>query len=156
MTFFLINLAIAAGWAAFQASWSLLTLLSGFALGFLALSAVNRVTGDGTYFLRGWRVLKLAGFFIYELLLSSFRVTWDIVTPAHRSKPGIVAMPLSAKTDAEILVIASLISLTPGTLSLDVSEDRKTLYVHGMFVDDPDQLCEDLRVFERMVMEAME
>lgn len=156
MIYFLINLAIAAGWAAFQADGSFLTLLAGLGLGFLVASFLSRIFGDGGYFLRTWRVLKLSAFFVYELFLSSFRVAWDVITPAHQNQPGIVAMPLTAKTDAEIMMLANLISLTPGTLSLDVSEDRKTLYVHGMFVEDPDQLREDLRVFERMVIKAME
>ena len=66
-------------------------------------------------------------------------------------------MPLDAKGDTEILLVASLISLTPGTLSLDVSPDRKTLYVHGMFVEDPEALKQELKQgMERSVIEAME
>lgn len=48
-------------------------------------------------------------------------------------KPGVIALPLSARTEMEITLVANLISLTPGTLSLDVSDDRKVLYIHAMF-----------------------
>ena len=54
--------------------------------------------------------------------------------------PAIIIMPLDVKTDAGILLVANLISLTPGTLSLDVSEDRKNLKIHAMFADDPEEL----------------
>ena len=65
-------------------------------------------------------------------------------------------MPLSARRDGEILLVAGLISLTPGTLSLDVSPDRKTLYLHAMFVDDPDALRQELKQgMERRVLEAL-
>ena len=80
-----------------------------------------------------------------------------MVTPTHLSQPGIIAMPLDVEGDGEILLVASLISLTPGTLSLDVSSDRKTLYVHAMFVEDPDALRQELKQgMERSVIEAVE
>ena len=66
-------------------------------------------------------------------------------------------MPLDAKSDGEIFLVADLISLTPGSLSLDVSPDGKTLYVHAMFVDDPEALRRDLKQgMERRVIEALE
>jgi len=66
-------------------------------------------------------------------------------------------MPLDVKSDAGIFLVTNLISLTPGTLSLDVSEDRKTLYVHAMFADDPEEVCRKLKSgMERWVREAVE
>jgi multicomponent Na+:H+ antiporter subunit E len=64
-----------------------------------------------------------------------------------------VAVPLDAKTDLEIAVLANLITLTPGSLSVDVSDDRRTLYVHAMFVSDPDQVRTEIkRRFERWIL----
>jgi multicomponent Na+:H+ antiporter subunit E len=88
---------------------------------------------------------KLAGYFLVELLLSNLRVFWDVVTPGHISRPGIVGVPLSAESDMEILLVANLISLTPGTLSIDLSEDRRTLYVHVMFLDDPERFRQSIK-----------
>jgi len=68
-----------------------------------------------------------------------------------------VEVPLDVRSDAEILLVTNLISLTPGTLSVDVSEDRRTLLVHAMFADDEEQLVADLKGgMERMVREAFE
>ena len=79
-----------------------------------------------------------------------------MITPPFYSRPGIVAVPLDARTDFEIMTLANLISLTPGTLSLDVSEDRRTLYVHAMFIDDPDALRREIKQgMERRVLEAL-
>lgn len=85
---------------------------------------------------RLWAVLALCGLFIYELCLSSLRVAWDVVTPRHRARPGVLAVPLEARTDGEITILANMVSLTPGSLTLDVAADRKTLYVHVMFIHD--------------------
>jgi len=83
-------------------------------------------------------------------------VAYDVITPTFYMKPGIVAIPLSAETDLEITLLANLISLTPGTLSLDISDDRKVLYVHGMFINDKDEFIEGVKSgFERRLLEIM-
>ena len=157
MNLLALNIFLAIGWASLIGSFSLGSLATGFVVGYVALWVARPLFGDNTYFLRVYRVVRLAALFLYELLVSSLRVAWDVVTPAHLSKPGIIAMPLDAKGDTEILLVASQISLTPGTLSLDVSPDRKTLYVHGMFVEDPEALKQELKQgMERSVIEAME
>lgn len=157
MNLLALNIFLAIGWASLIGSFSLGSLATGFVVGYVALWVARPLFGENTYFWRVYRVVRLAALFLYELVVSSLRVAWDVVTPPHLSKPGIIAMPLDAKGDIEILLVASLISLTPGTLSLDVSPDRKTLYVHGMFVEDPEVLKQELKQgMERSVIEAME
>lgn len=107
------------------------------------------------FFVRAARLVGLAGFFLYELVLSSVRVAWDVVTPRQRSSPGIIAVPLNARSAVEITTLANLISLTPGSLSLEVTDDRR-LYVHVMFIDDADAERRAVKEgFERRVMEAL-
>nr|WP_253451995.1 Na+/H+ antiporter subunit E [Halomonas sp. Y3] len=62
-------------------------------------------------------------------------------------------MPLEARTELEITMVANLISLTPGTLSLDVSDDRKVLYIHAMFLDDEEELRRNLKEMEYRALE---
>ncbi|WP_316015410.1 Na+/H+ antiporter subunit E [Roseobacter sp. HKCCA0434] len=78
-------------------------------------------------------LIGLIGYFLYDLWRSSIEVAWDVLTPTDRSRPKMILLPLDAKTDAEIMATANLISLTPGTLTIDVSEDRKFLLIHAMF-----------------------
>ncbi len=156
MTLLVLNTALAIGWAALMGNFSLGSLFLGYIIGYAAVWVARPLFGETTYFERVWRVLRLAALFVYELIVSSLRVVWDVITPTHLSRPGIIAMPLDAKTDAEILTVASLISLTPGTLSLDVSADRRILYVHAMFIEDPDEVRRELKEgMERKVLEAM-
>lgn len=157
MNIFALNAFLAVVWAALFGSFTLGNLLLGYGVGYIALWVARPLFGDSVYFGRVWRVISLIVWFIYELIESSLRVVWDVVTPSHLSRPGIIAMPLDAKTDGEILLVTNLISLTPGTLSLDVSPDGKTLYVHAMFVDDPETLRQDLKTgTERRILEALE
>jgi len=83
-------------------------------------------------------------------------VLWDVITPQHISRPGIIGLPLDARTDAEIMLVANLISLTPGTLSLDLSDDKRVLYVHVMFLDDIDATRQQIkRGLEKRVLGVM-
>jgi multicomponent Na+:H+ antiporter subunit E len=156
MNLFFINTFIALGYIGVQGQFSLSGFLIGFALGYLALWLTGPLYGQSRYFQRVPKTIRLAGFFLFELLLSTLRVFWDVVTPGHISRPGIVGVPLNAESDMEILLVANLISLTPGTLSIDLSEDRQTLYVHVMFLDDPDRFRQGIKDgVERRVLEVM-
>jgi multicomponent Na+:H+ antiporter subunit E len=100
------------------------------------------------------RAVALAGLFLWELMLANLRVAFDVLTPRHRMRPGIIAVPLAARSDVEITLFANLITLTPGTLSLDVSDDRRILYVHAMYIEDADGVRTRLkRAFEQRVVE---
>lgn len=157
MSIFVLNAFLALSWAALVGSFTLPNLLLGYAMGYLALWVARPLFAKSTYFERVWRILRLALLFVYELVVSSLRVVWDVITPTHLARPGIIALPLDARGEGEILLVANLISLTPGTLSLDLSPDGETLYVHAMFVDDPDALRRELKEgMERHVLEALE
>jgi len=150
-----LNLLLAAGWVAASGDVSGANLALGFAVGFAALYLTRPLFGPTRYFARARGAVVLTGYFVYDLFVSSFRVAWDVVTPPINARPGLIEMPLDARTDTEILLTANLISLTPGTLSLDVSEDRGSLLVHAMFAEDEEAVKRDLKQgIERRVLEA--
>ena len=71
-------------------------------------------------------------------------------------RPGVIGIPIRAKTDLEITILANLITMTPGTLSLDISPDRRTLYIHAMYIHDPGALRKDIQEnLERRVLELL-
>ncbi len=156
MNLFQLNLLLAAGWCALFGTFDLGHLLQGFLLAFAVLSIASPLYGRTAYFRRVLLMTRLGAYFLYELVVSSVQVAWDVLTPTPRSRPAIVAVPLDLVDPAQITVLAILISLTPGSLSLDVSPDRKTLYVHQMFVNDPDEARSRIKTgFERLVREGM-
>jgi len=156
VTLFTWNLVLAAVWAAVLGSLSLVNLAVGYALGFVILALVERLLGASRYVAKTFRLLEFVAFFGAQLVLSSMRVAADIVTPRLRARPGIVAVPLDVRTDAEIALLANLVSLTPGSLSLDVSEDRRTLFVHLMFLEDVETCRREIKQgFERRVLELL-
>jgi len=80
------------------------------------------------------------GFFLKELILSGLSVAWLVLQPKLRLRPAIIAYPLTVTTDLQITLLANLITLTPGTLSVDVSDDRRTLLIHALDVPDREAL----------------
>ena len=156
MNLFLLNIFLALGFSAVLGQLNLSGFISGFVVGYAALWLTKPLYGETRYFERLPGVLRLIGFFGKELLVSNLRVLWDVLTPRHISRPGIIGLPLDARTDVEIMLVANLISLTPGTLSLDLSEDRRVLYIHVMFLDDIEKTRQQIKQgLERRVLEVM-
>ena len=156
MTPFAINLVLAVAWQALIGDFSLTGLLVGFVVGYLVLWLLQPLLGRSRYSTRLLDQLMLIGFFLYELVVSSFRVAWYVLSPTRRSRPGIIAVPLETCSDTELTLLANLVSLTPGSLTLDISEDRHTLLVHAMFVDDPELERRTIKSgMERRVIGAM-
>jgi multicomponent Na+:H+ antiporter subunit E len=111
---------------------------------------------DKSHFRKVPKIISLIAFFVKELVVASLKVAYDVVTPNFMMKPSVLALPLDAESDLEITILASLISLTPGTLSIDVTDDRKILYVHAMYTTngDLDQLKKEIKLgFERRILE---
>jgi multicomponent Na+:H+ antiporter subunit E len=155
VSLFLINLLLAIAWAAVSASFTLANLIFGFVLAAVALYLIREQVGYVGYITRSWRVISLAALFVYELILSAWKVVTLVLSPKMDLKPGIFAYPMKVDRDAEITLLANLITLTPGTLSVDVSEDRRTLYVHAIDCSDADQTRRDIAEgFERKILEA--
>lgn len=153
---FFWNVMLALAWVALSGSFSGPNLLAGFVFGYLALMVLqNRVPSLHGYSRRIPRLAAFTVYFLKELVKANYRVAYDVATPVWYMKPGVIAMPLEANTDVEIMFLSSAISLTPGTLSLDVSDDRKVLFIHAMFLQDEDQLREDLKELERRILRIM-
>jgi len=117
--------------------------------------SVISINRDRNLFRYIWRLIRFTGFFFKELLFAGMSVFRLILVPSE-VRPGVVAVPLDIKSDAEITLLANLITLTPGTLTLDVSTDKKVIYVHAIQMDDADSFRQEIKNgFEKRVSELM-
>lgn len=142
-------------WLAVSGSFTVPNLLLGIAAGALSLLLIRgHIQPDGRR-LRPLKILSLLALFIKELALSAWKVAVLVARPKMTLKPGIFAFPLTVDRDFEITLLANLITLTPGTLSVDVSADRTVLYVHAIDCSDPAGARRDIaNGFERKILEA--
>jgi multicomponent Na+:H+ antiporter subunit E len=91
-------------------------------------------------------IVSLLLLFLRELAMSAIRVAVLVLRPDMMKaiRPALIAYPLSSQSDASITMLANLITLTPGTLSVDVSEDRSTLFIHAIDMGDREALIKDI------------
>lgn len=156
MTGLTANLLLAVLWAALTGNFSAANLVVGLVLGYAVLAfGLRQLPGFAAYTARVPRVLRLSGYVLGDLVRSNLRVAYDVLTPRYHMRPGVIGVPLEARSDAEITVLANLITLTPGTLSLDVSTDRRVLYVHVMYLDDEGEALAGIKELERRLLEVM-
>ncbi len=156
MNLFLLNVLLAIVWTMAVGRFTFQQLSLGFLLGFLVIVVIEPLWGKQAYTPRVWRTLRFTGFFLWEMFLSNLQIAYDVLTHRLYARPQIIAVPLDTRTAAEITLLANFLTLTPGTLSLDVSTDRQTLYVHAMYVKDRERFIDEVkRGLEARLLEVL-
>lgn len=156
MLHFLLNIALAVLWMSLQGQFTPGHFLFGFVLGYVVLLLCRPALPKSSYSLKVWQVGNLLFYVVTQIPLANVQVAWQVLRPRLDLQPGVIAYPLRARTDMEITLLANLISLIPGSVSVDLSPDRSTLYVHVMDLRDPDKFKGSLRQgLERRVLEVL-
>ncbi|KHE71780.1 Na+/H+ antiporter subunit E [Halobacillus sp. BBL2006] len=150
-----INIIIAVMWMFLSESYAFSTFFIGYLLGIGLLFILQRFIPDSFYMKRVWKFIKLILLFIRELVLSNIDIVKLVYKPKLDIQPGIFALPIELKSNFEITLLANLITLTPGTLSIAVSEDHSKIYIHAMDIPDVEQSINDIKeTFEKAIMEV--
>ena len=159
MNLFLLNLLLALAWVALVGSFEPLNLLFGFLLGYVVLAFSERhlVSGSSRYARKSLLSLQLAGTFVVDMIKANLRVAATVLSPRPSLRPAVVAVPLDLRSESAITLFTNLITLTPGTLSLDISSDRRTSFVHVLWLEDAGVFRRELKDgYERKIMELIE
>ena len=146
------SILLALAWAALQGEITLGNLVAGYVVGYLVLALLARGgVMPSTLASKTMHASGLAAFFVWEIVIANLRVALDVVR-GNRIEPAVVAIPLDVTTDGEILLLSMLINITPGSVTIDLSDDRRTLYVHVMHMNDADDTRREIKDgFERRV-----
>ncbi|WNF37678.1 Na+/H+ antiporter subunit E [Bacillaceae bacterium IKA-2] len=151
----LLNIGLAIVWMLLRGDFSPVEFLIGYVVGIALLFALRRFLRFDFYFRRVIAIVKLILLFTWELILANIDVAKIVLSPKLDIQPGIIAIPTKLKTEWEVTLLASLISLTPGTLSMYFSEDGKTIYVHSIHVPDKEAMIKQIQnTFERAILEV--
>jgi multicomponent Na+:H+ antiporter subunit E len=147
------SILLALVWSALQGGVTLANLLVGYAIGYVILALLARGgVMPSTLAAKTVHGAELALFFVWELVLANVRVAIDVLRPRTTIQPAVVAIPLDVTSDGEILLLSMLINITPGSVTIDLSDDRRTLYVHVMHVISAEATRREIKEgFERRV-----
>lgn len=154
---FLLNITIALLWTLLmdEDAFYLTTFLSGYLIGIGILFLMHRFFGTKFYLLRVYSTIKLLLIFVSELFLSSLLIMKQILSPKLNIKPGIFTYEHSMEGDYELTTLALLLTLTPGSVVMEVSTDGKIFYIHAMDVESSrDSVLKSIKIFEKAIMEV--
>lgn len=154
---FLLNILLTFVWVALTGQLGYTNFVFGYALGFFILWMVNKSVHASTeYFYRVPKIFAFILLFFYDLMKANYEVTKDVITPNYNMKPGIIKYKMEAKTDFEITMLANMIALTPGTVVVDLSKNKKFMYIHVMYLTNKEEFIERLsNRIERKLLEII-
>lgn len=142
-------------WLALTGSLTPLNILLGLIVSALAVAVLSAHLPVLSVRARVLPSLKLLWLVLVALFASAWRVAELVLRPKLAISPDVVVVPVGLTSDAELTLLANLITLTPGTLTVDVADDRRSLYVHALEAADPEAVRRDIRAgFERAIREA--
>jgi multicomponent Na+:H+ antiporter subunit E len=142
----LLNLILALTWAALQGELNVANLVIGFLVSAVLIFLFRRMFFGPLYFRKVLLGLTLTLVFIKELIKSNIAVLRVVLNPRLRVRSGVIAVPTELTNDVALTILANMITLTPGTLTLDISPDRRYLYVHTLNLDDPEDVKQKIRL----------
>lgn len=87
--------------------------------------------------------LEFIVFYLVKLVEANFYIAWDILTPKMHTKPAFMEIPVTLKSDLGLLLFSNLLSMTPGTMSMDITPDKKTVLVHVLYYSTDDIMLKD-------------
>ena len=133
-------------WVVLWRELSAANVLSGLVIGTLAeLARPWRALGQRSHTVRPLALLSFLGYFLFKLVESNIVLAREVVTPRNSIETGVIAVPLGAHSDLVVTIVANAISLTPGTLTLEVRRaETSTLYVHVLHLHDVDAARADV------------
>src|SRR5690606_10527515 len=152
----LMNILLSFIWVALTGELYFLNFMVGFVMGFFILWLMNRNESDKRYFNRVPKKIGFIFFFLWEMIRSNIQVVYDVITPKFFMQPGIIKYRMNAMTDFEINMLSTMVALTPGTIVIDVSKDKKVIYIHVMYLKNKEKFIRQLKdVSERRLLEIL-
>ena len=153
---FLSNLILAIIWVLATGTLTEENFLFGFFISFAILWIITFKKEERKYFTAIPKLFGFGLFVIWEIVKANLQSVKESFYPKSKIEPAIVKVPLEAKSDLEITLLANIISVTPGTLIMDVSDDKKAIYVHVMHLLDKDEFIKEIKQkFEKPLLELM-
>ena len=151
----LLNFSLAFLWMFLSANLTANGFLIGFILGAVSLVIMRRFFTGRLYLERIWSVIKLIFLFLKELILANIAVLKVVLKPKLDMQPAFFKYETSLTQEWEITLLSSLITLTPGTVVVHISDDNKNLFIHAIDASDVDETIASIRdSFEKAILEV--
>jgi multicomponent Na+:H+ antiporter subunit E len=151
VTYLAINLMLAIVWTFLAGSFTVGSLIFGFLVGFLVLAAAQPFLPSRSYVKGTWGLLRFLSVYAYELVVANVQLARDLLRPTMPFKPGFIRYDSSQLSATETVVLGNMISLTPGTVTVDTGEEGRVLYIHTVYAQDPEKLRRGITLFADLI-----
>ncbi|TYB88479.1 Na+/H+ antiporter subunit E [Oceaniovalibus sp. ACAM 378] len=150
-----LTLLLAVVWILLQAEFTPGMAVFGLIIGIVIPIGTARWWPDRPQRLSGWRMFLYCLLVMWDIIVANVQVAWIVLTKSNdRMRPAWIVIPLDLRTPEAIAILASTITLTPGTVSADLSDSGRFLLVHALDASDPDAVRDDIKNrYERRLME---
>lgn len=151
----LLNVFLAFIWMFLSINFTGQGFIIGFLLGLLMLYIMRNIFSSRFYLIRVWAIIKLTALFFKELWVANIDVVKLVLAPKENMQPAFFEYPTILEKDWEITLLSSLITLTPGTIVVHVSDDSRTLYIHAINIDEVEDTIASIKdSFEKAILEV--
>lgn len=137
MTFLALNLVLAIVWLFLTGSFGTTNLIFGFAIGYGVIRVAAPYLGSRAYLQSVRGSVRFLFAFAYEVIKANLQLARDVLKPEMPFKPGILRYETEGLTPTQVVVLTNMICLTPGSLSIDMDDNGRVLYIHSVYADDP-------------------
>ncbi|CAN5785651.1 hypothetical protein BH23ACT5_BH23ACT5_08790 [soil metagenome] len=141
-------------WVALWEDFTAANLVGGLLVALLVSALIPPRPPVAVHGFRLPAAIKLSIYFTWKLIEASATLAWEVVTPRNRVKPAVVAVTLRGRSPATATMVANMVSLTPGTLTLEVDEDTMTLCIHVLHLDTFDAARREVLKLETLAVDA--
>lgn len=142
-------------WIALWEEPTLANVIAGIAVAFIVSAVVPpRLRIGPPLGFRPFRAMGLAVYFLGQLTEASVRLAWEVLTPTSHINAAIVSVELTTSSPAIATLVANLVSLTPGTLTLEIDEQTLTLFIHVLHLESIEEQRQSVLSFERLALAA--
>jgi multisubunit Na+/H+ antiporter MnhE subunit len=148
---------LAVAWMVLQERFTFADFIVGYVLAAMVVYMCRNFWADRIWVKQPLGALRLALVFMREIAMANLQVAAIVLRPRMRVQPVFIKLPLKLRDDFKITALANMITLTPGTLTVDVAEDRSALYVHCLSAADADAVRRQIKEsFEKPLEKVVE
>jgi multicomponent Na+:H+ antiporter subunit E len=155
VSYFALNLLLAILWIFLWGQFTFPAFVVGLVVGFAAIAFSRAVLGSERYVRSVFGTVRLVLGFLRELVLANVQLARDILRPVPPFRPGFIAFDIRDLGPTETVFLSNLVSLTPGTLTVDSDDDGYTLYIHSVYAEDPEETRRSIRRLANLVHGAL-
>jgi multicomponent Na+:H+ antiporter subunit E len=156
VSYLALNLLLAIVWMFLSGAFTMGSLVAGFVIGFISMVLLRPVLGSRRYVQGVMGIMRLLVVYLYELFIAGVQLARDILRPNPPIQGAFLQYDARHLSPAKTVLLSNMLSLTPGTLTVDVDDQGEILYIHTVYAHDIEKTRRGLDLFANLIQGVQE